>query len=84
MSFLLFLKYKECTGMLKNFLRYCHFITLDKPKVKILNNVELLKKLSFYDELSIVKSKTAFTGYAQSYKIEVIDKRNVIVQLKAS
>ena len=59
-------------------------IFIDNPKVKKLNNVELLKELSFYDELSIVKNKTAFSGYAQSYKIEIAGKTDVIVQLKAS
>ena len=49
-----------------------------------MNNVELLKELPFYDELSIVKNKTAFSGYAQSYKTEIVDKRDVIVQLKTS
>ena len=34
--------------------------------------------------MSIVKNKTAFSGYAQSYKIEIIDKRDVTVQLKAT
>ena len=43
-----------------------------------------MKELPFYDELSIVKSKTAFSGYARSYKTEIVDKRDVIVQLKAS
>ena len=57
---------------------------IEKPKVKKLNNVQLLKELPFYDEWSIVKNKTAFTGYARSYKIEIVDKRDVIVQLKAS
>ena len=57
---------------------------IEKPGVKKLNNVQLLKKLPFYDELSIVKNKTAFSGYAQSSKIEVVDKRDVIVQVKAS
>ena len=57
---------------------------IDKPKVKKLNNVQLLKELPFYDELSFVINKTAFSGYAQSYKIEIVDKKNVIVQLKAS
>ena len=56
----------------------------DQPRVKKLNNVELLKELPFYDELSIVKNKTAFSGYAQSYKIEIVAKRDVVVQLKAS
>ena len=49
-----------------------------------MNNVELLKELPFYDELSIVKNKTAFSGYAQSYKIGIVDKRDAVVELKAS
>ena len=44
----------------------------------------MLKELPFYDELKISKNKTAFTGYARSYKIEIVDKRDVIIQLKAS
>ena len=57
---------------------------IEKPKVKKLSNVQLLKELSFYDDLSIVKNMTAFSGYAQSYKIEIVDKRDLVVQLKAS
>ena len=57
---------------------------IDKPKVKKLNNVQLLKELPFYEELNIVKNKTAFSGYAQSYKIEIVDRRAVVIQLKAS
>ena len=56
----------------------------EKPKVKKLNNVELLKESLFYDELSIAKNKAAFSGYPRSYKIEIVVKRDVIVQLKAS
>ena len=41
---------------------------IGKP-VKKLNNIELLKQLPFYDKLNIVKNKTVFSGYAQSYKI---------------
>ena len=37
---------------------------IERPEVKKLNNVELLKELPFYNELSIVKNKTAFSGYA--------------------
>ena len=57
---------------------------IDKPKVKKLNNVQLLRELPFYDELNIIKNKTVFSSYAQSYNIETVDKRDVIVQLKAS
>ena len=46
--------------------------------------MQLLKELPFYDELSIIKNNTAFSGYAQSYKIETVDKTNVVIQLKAS
>ena len=31
-----------------------------------------------------MKNKTAFSGYARTYKIEIIDKRDPIIQLKAS
>ena len=57
---------------------------MEKPKVKKLNNVQLSKELPFYNGLDIVKNKTAFSGYAKTYKIEIVDKRDVIVQLKAS
>ena len=60
--------------MLKILLFYDSFI--DIPRVKKLSNVELLKELSSYDDLSIIKNKTAFSGYTQSYKVE-IDKKDV-------
>ena len=57
---------------------------IERPKIKNINNAELLKELLFYDELSIVKNKTVFSGYARTYKIEIVDKKDVIVQLKTS
>ena len=56
----------------------------EKPEVKKLNNVELLKKLPFYDELGIAKNKNVFSRYAQNYKIEIFDTIDVIIQSKAS
>ena len=72
--------------MLIKYSKSYHFLEtyVEKPEVKKLNNVELLKELPFYDELNIVKNKTAFSGYARSCKIEIVDKRDVLVQLKAS
>ena len=67
------------------YLKYYHFTSyIERPKVKKLSNIRLLKELPFYNELSIVKNKTAFSGYAQSYKVEIADKKDVIVQLKSS
>ena len=57
---------------------------IDVPKIKKLSNIRSLKELPFYDELNIVKNKTAFSCHAQSYKIEIIDKKDVITQLKCS
>ena len=59
-------------------------IYIDKAGAKELSNVELLKELPFYAELSIVKNKSAFSGYAQSYQTEIVDKRDVVIQLKTS
>ena len=56
---------------------------IEKPKIKKLNTVELLKELPFYDELSIVKNKTAFSGYAQSYKIKIVDKKRCGCTIKS-
>ena len=57
---------------------------IEVPEIKKVNNLELLKESPFYDELSIVKNKTAFSGYVRSYKIEIVDKRDVAMQSKAS
>ena len=64
--------------MQKNYFKYCYFLTL-----LFSTNVQLLKELPFYDELSIVKNNSAFSGYARSYKVEIVDKK-VIIQLHAS
>ena len=56
----------------------------DIPRVKKLSNIQLLKELLFYDELSIIKNKTAFSGYSRSYKVEIVDKKDMIIQLKSS
>ena len=49
---------------------------IEKPGIKKISSVQLLKELPFYDQLSIVKNKT--------YKIQIIDKIYPISQLKAS
>ena len=47
---------------------------IEKYKVKKLNNVQLIKELPFSDELSIVKNKTAFRGYAKAIKLNLLIK----------
>ena len=57
---------------------------IERPKIKKLSNLQLLQELPFYDELSILKNNSAFSEYDRSYKVEIIDKKDPIVQLKSS
>ena len=59
-------------------------VSIDKPKIKRLKNIDLLPELPFYDQLNIIKTDQAFKGYARSYKVEIVDKKDLIVQLEAS
>ena len=57
---------------------------IEKPKIKPLKNVDLLAEQSFYEQLSIIKTNEAFKGYAMSYKTDIVEKKDLIVQLEAS
>ena len=59
-------------------------VSIDKPIIKPLKNIDLLAELPFYDQLNIIKTDYAISGYAMSYKVEIVDKRDLIVQLEAS
>ena len=55
---------------------------IKKPRIKLLENIDLLDKLPFYDELSVKQISKAFKRYAESYKIEIIDSKDPLVQLE--
>ena len=57
---------------------------IEKPKVKHLKNIDRLTELPFYQQLSVIKTDQAFKGYALSYKVEIIDRKDPIVQLGTS
>ena len=57
---------------------------IKKPKVKRLKEIDQLIELPFYEQLDVIETDPAFSGYAMSYKVEIIEKKNPIVQLKAS
>ena len=58
--------------------------SIDKSIIKRLKNIDLLAELAFYNQLNIIRTDHAFSGYAMSYKVEIIDKQDLIVQLEAS
>ena len=59
-------------------------VSIEKPKIKRLKNIDLLAELPFYNQLNIIRTDHAFSGYAMSYKVEIVDKKDLIVQLEAS
>ena len=48
---------------------------IEKPKIKPLKNVDLLDEQPFHEELGIVKTDQAFSGYAMSYKVKIVEKK---------
>ena len=59
-------------------------VSIDKLKIKRLKNIGLLAELTFHDQLNIRKTDHEFSGYAMSYKVEIVDKKDLLVQLEAS
>ena len=45
----------------------------EEPSTKYLNNINMFRELSFYDEFNFVRTSKAFKGYARSYSVEVTD-----------
>ena len=56
----------------------------NKPIIKCLKNIDVLSELPFYNQLNIIRTDHAVSGYAMSYKVEIVDKKDLIVQLEAS
>ena len=53
---------------------------IKKPKIKRLKNIDLLSELPFYGELNVITTDHAFRGYAMSYKVEIVEKKDPIKQ----
>ena len=56
---------------------------IKKSKVKRLKNIDRLIELTFYEQLSVIKTDQVFSGYAASYKVEIVERKDPIVQLEA-
>ena len=57
---------------------------IEKPRIKRLTDINLLAEFPFYKQLSIIKANQAFKGYAISYKVEIVERKDLILQLEAS
>ena len=52
--------------------------------MKSFKNIDLLSELPFYEQMNVIKTNHAFRGYAISYKVDIIEKKDPIKQLEAS
>ena len=57
---------------------------IEKPKIKRLKNIDLLSEQAFSKQLNIIKTNQAFRGHAMSYKVEIIESKDLILQLEAN
>ena len=57
---------------------------IEKPEIKKLSNIKSLQELPFYNQLNVVKSSNVFSRYPRSYKVEIVDHKDPLVQLQAS
>ena len=44
----------------------------------------MLSELHFYEELKVIKRNHAFRGYSVSCKVELVEKKDPLIQLEAS
>ena len=56
---------------------------IEKPKIKCLKKNDLLAEQPFYEQLSIMKTNQTFREYAMSYKVEILERNDLISKLKA-
>ena len=75
--------FKEKTKYHANLVDYfkelpLHNKHIEKPMIKCLKNIDLLSELPFYEESSVIKSNHPFRGYAISYKVKLVEKKDLI------
>ena len=57
---------------------------IENPNIKRLKNVDLLPEPPFSEELNVINTDHAFKGYAMSYKVQLAEKNDPLIQLEAS
>ena len=46
--------------------------------------IDWLTELPLYEQLGAIKADQAFRGYAMSYKVEIVEGKDLMLQLEAS
>ena len=74
--------YPDVTNYFKE--RPFYNMYIERSKIKQLKNINLLSELPFYEEWNVVKTDHALKGYAMSYKVKLVEKKDPLIQLEAS
>ena len=56
---------------------------IERP-IKRFKNIDPLVELPFYEQLSVIKTNHTFKGYAMLFKVEIIFRKDPILQLEAT
>ena len=62
----------------------CSNALIEKTKIEGLKNIDLLHEFPFYNELNIYKMLKVFGWYARTYKVKIVDSKDLLAQLGAS
>ena len=57
---------------------------IKNPRILKSRNFELLCELPFYNDINISRKERAFKGYAETYKVEIIDNKSLRDSLSVS
>ena len=57
---------------------------IKNPHIKKLRNFELLRELPFYDDINISRKERTLNGYAETYKVEIINNKSLSDSLPVS
>ena len=53
---------------------------IKKPKNKPQKDIDQLIELAFYEQLDVLTTDEAFSGYAMSYKVQIVERKDPVVQ----
>ena len=69
-----------------NYVKKLPFYTtyIENPNIIKVKKIDLLSEIHFYEELDTVKTDEAFKRYAISYKVELVYKKDPLIQLETS
>ena len=70
--------YSDAVHYFKEFLFYNK--PIEKPELKRLKNIDALP---FYEQLSVIKTDQVFRVFKMWYKVEIINRKDPVVQLEA-